>query len=223
MKQINNQKGFTLVEIAIVLVIIGLLLGGVLKGQELVTNAKVKNAISSMNGVTTAYNAYIDRYQRVPGDDGPIATLTGRGGQWATVSQVGNLNGALTITAAQTFTVAAAESVAFWQHVRAAGFVSGNPAAVGVAALLQNPFGGLTGVTAAGVTGMTGNAVCMSQVPGKAAIAIDSQLDDGSPNAVGGSVMATTGGAAGVNTAPGVAVVAGIYVETALYTVCRTL
>ena len=39
----NKQSGFTLVEIAIVLVIIGLLLGGVLKGQELINSAKVKN------------------------------------------------------------------------------------------------------------------------------------------------------------------------------------
>ena len=42
----NKQGGFTLVEIAIVLVIIGLLLGGVLKGQELINSAKVKNMAS---------------------------------------------------------------------------------------------------------------------------------------------------------------------------------
>ena len=40
----KQQSGFTLVEIAIVLVIIGLLLGGVLKGQELINSAKVKPA-----------------------------------------------------------------------------------------------------------------------------------------------------------------------------------
>jgi prepilin-type N-terminal cleavage/methylation domain-containing protein len=43
----SKQSGFTLVEIAIVLVIIGLLLGGVLKGQELINSAKVKNMIAS--------------------------------------------------------------------------------------------------------------------------------------------------------------------------------
>jgi prepilin-type N-terminal cleavage/methylation domain-containing protein len=45
------QSGFTLVEIAIVLVIIGLLLGGVLKGQELIENGRVKNAANDMNGI----------------------------------------------------------------------------------------------------------------------------------------------------------------------------
>ncbi|MCX7173912.1 MAG: prepilin-type N-terminal cleavage/methylation domain-containing protein, partial [Proteobacteria bacterium] len=43
MKISRKQSGFTLIEIAIVLVIIGLLLGGVLKGQELINSAKVKN------------------------------------------------------------------------------------------------------------------------------------------------------------------------------------
>lgn len=51
----NHQRGFTLIEIAIVLVIIGLLLGGVLKGQELVTSARVRNLISAQDGVKAAF------------------------------------------------------------------------------------------------------------------------------------------------------------------------
>ena len=49
------QKGFTLVEIAIVLVIIGLLLGGILKGQEMITQAKIKNAVADFSGISAAY------------------------------------------------------------------------------------------------------------------------------------------------------------------------
>ena len=49
-----KQKGFTLVEIAIVLVIIGLLLGGILKGQEMITQAKIKNIVNDFNGITAA-------------------------------------------------------------------------------------------------------------------------------------------------------------------------
>lgn len=216
----NKCSGFTLVESAIVLVIIGLLLGGVLKGQELVSNAKVKNALNDMDGVITAYNAYIDRYRRSPGDDGPLATLQARGGAWANINLEGNINGVLDIVAAQTFT-GAGENANFWQHLRAAGFIGGNPALAAAAALPRNAFGGLTGVSAAGVAGMTGNVVCMSEVPGKAAAAIDNQLDDGLPDAVGGSVMATTG-VAGANTPPGAAAAAP-YVETAVYTLCRKI
>src|SRR6267142_5199213 len=65
----SNQGGFTLVEIAIVLVIIGLLLGGILKGQEMITQARIKNAINDFNGVVTAITSYQDRYRALPGDD----------------------------------------------------------------------------------------------------------------------------------------------------------
>ena len=67
---VQNQKGFTLVEIAIVLVIIGLLLGGVLKGQELITNSKIKAVTSDLEGISAAYYAYQDRTGRIPGWDG---------------------------------------------------------------------------------------------------------------------------------------------------------
>ncbi len=69
----RNQTGFTLVEIAIVLVIIGLLLGGILKGQEMITQAKIKNAITDFSGISAAYFGYQDRYRATPGDD-PQAT-----------------------------------------------------------------------------------------------------------------------------------------------------
>ena len=66
MKKLDNQKGFTLVEIAIVLVIIGLLLGGVLKGQELIENAKVKSLSQEFDNVTAAYYAFNDRTATFP-------------------------------------------------------------------------------------------------------------------------------------------------------------
>ncbi|UQB43183.1 prepilin-type N-terminal cleavage/methylation domain-containing protein [Thiomicrospira microaerophila] len=58
----SNQKGFTLVEIAIVLVIIGLLLGGVLQGQTLIKNAKIKSAAGDVNGYQVALYGYQDRF-----------------------------------------------------------------------------------------------------------------------------------------------------------------
>ncbi len=85
-----KQKGFTLVEIAIVLVIIGLLLGGVLKGQELIRSAKIKGEASQIDGYKAGYFGYIDRYGYKPGDDPTQATrwtdMTNGGGN-------GDING----------------------------------------------------------------------------------------------------------------------------------
>ena len=61
-------RGVTLVEIAIVLVIIGLLLGGILKGQELINNARVRAIADRQAGLKVAWYAFLDRYQGLPGD-----------------------------------------------------------------------------------------------------------------------------------------------------------
>src|SRR4051794_8749881 len=73
----RKQHGFTLVEIAIVLVIIGLLLGGILKGQEMVTQARIKNSIADFSGISAAYYGYLDRYRAIPGDDGGASRWSG--------------------------------------------------------------------------------------------------------------------------------------------------
>ena len=56
-----TQRGFTLIEISIVLVIIGLLLGGVLKGQEMINDAKIRNIEQDMAGIAAAIYTYQDR------------------------------------------------------------------------------------------------------------------------------------------------------------------
>ena len=71
----TKQGGFTLVEIAIVLVIIGLLLGGILKGQELINNAKVRSVADRQNSLKAATFGFIDRYNFLPGDSRRAAQL----------------------------------------------------------------------------------------------------------------------------------------------------
>ncbi len=113
----QQQKGFTLVEIAIVLVIIGLLLGGILKGQELINSARVRNLADSTSGIQAAYFGFIDRYRRVPGDWDKTTANASIGG---TINSGGNNNGRLDNTASFV------EPNALWEHLSKAGFINGS-------------------------------------------------------------------------------------------------
>lgn len=68
MKTSNSQKGFTLVELAVVMIIIGLLIGGILKGQELINNAQVASTVTQIKGIDAAASTFKDMYNAVAGD-----------------------------------------------------------------------------------------------------------------------------------------------------------
>ena len=109
----KKSQGFTLVEIAIVLVIIGLLLGGILKGQEMITQAKIKNLIADFSGISAAYHGYQDRYRAIPGDDPNAGGATGR---WGAAATSGNGNG--TVAGTSNSGTAPDESRLWWDHLR---------------------------------------------------------------------------------------------------------
>jgi prepilin-type N-terminal cleavage/methylation domain-containing protein len=180
----KGQGGFTLVEIAIVLVIIGLLLGGILKGQEMITQAKIKNVIADISGVSAAMYGYQDRYRALAGDDKKANRWTG-----ATPGDGdGVIRGAYIAAATE-------ESMLFWDHLRRAGFISGGSGA-------ENPFNAINGKIgvqtsdgtapggptfiagvlsdgAATPTVFTSLLLCSANLPDKIAISVDAQMDDG--------------------------------------------
>jgi prepilin-type N-terminal cleavage/methylation domain-containing protein len=67
-KQWTGEKGFTLIELSIVLVIIGLLIGGILVGQDLIKAAEVRAQISQIEQYNTAVNTFRGKYGAIPGD-----------------------------------------------------------------------------------------------------------------------------------------------------------
>src|SRR5450759_4381382 len=117
----RNQSGFTLIEIAIVLVIIGLLLGGVLKGQELINSAKVKNLATDFRNIPLFIYGYQDKFKAIPGDDTAVATHVS--GVVATTPNLKQGNGV--IDGLWDSLTKTDESYLFWQHVRLAGLAPG--------------------------------------------------------------------------------------------------
>jgi prepilin-type N-terminal cleavage/methylation domain-containing protein len=133
----RKQAGFTLVEIAIVLVVIGLLLGGILKGQQLINSARVRNLADQNSGVQAAYYGFVDRFRNLPGDMLCTAAVANVGAAVSpdncTTDVGGDANGRIDTVP---------EAGAVWAHLSAAGFLTGT----------------YTGITADGPTYRTGVA-----------------------------------------------------------------
>ena len=196
-KIMKNQSGFTLVEIAIVLVIIGLLLGGVMKGQELINSAKVKNLAQDFKQVPIFIYGYQDKYKALPGDDKSVDGLaTGRfgtTGTHCTPTGAKCTTGNAVIDGAYNATTVTDESYVFWQHVRLAGLATGSTTTGDSTYPPTNVDGGRVGVqSAAPITTMSGSYfVCSEGIQGKFAKQLDTMMDDG--NTATGSMRVAAG------------------------------
>jgi prepilin-type N-terminal cleavage/methylation domain-containing protein len=197
-KMKRQLSGFTLIEVSIVLVILGLLLGGLLKGQELITNAKLKNLAMDFRNVSKIVYAYQDKYRALPGDDAGAARHLGTGstvvsGAPGTVGN-GVLDGNWWDEAGLLQT---SETVAFWEHVRRAKLVQGSLSIANDVDLPSNADGGRIGIESgapakAYIAGMSGKfVVCSANILGKYAKHLDATMDDGNPFT--GAVRATQG------------------------------
>lgn len=190
----SREQGFTLVEIAIVLVIIGLLIGGVLKGQEMITNAKVSKVENDYKGITAAILAYQDRYGVLPGDDPSASTRFP--GTWSAADN-GNGNGVVGPAgagAAWNSTVNTTENRLIWKHLRGAGFLKG-PVDATTAAYQQpaHAFGGLIGFEQS-LYNLSGHVIVFGGLPGNVVQILEARGDDGNPStgSVQGNAAATT-------------------------------
>ena len=172
----RKLRGFTLVELAIVLVIISLLMGGILKGQELINSAKAKGMANEFRGVAAAYYGYQDRFRAVPGDDGAADSHVK-----GTLATNGTRNGR--IEGNWYSDSVADESYLFWQHVRLANLLTGNSDTGTAAYLPVNADGGRLGISSASPISdkaYSGNFfVCAANLSARLARQIDILLDDG--------------------------------------------
>jgi hypothetical protein len=157
---------------------VGLLIGGVLKGQEMITNAKLKRIESDNAGIAAAMFSYQDRYLQLPGDDDSAGTrfsLYTDGVTDPTPAEInGNSDGSID---GKWVGLANEESANIWKHLRASGLVPGGgdddtqP---------TNAYGGNIGVRDGGLL-ISGHVTIFGSIEGPIARILEGRLDDGLP------------------------------------------
>ncbi len=176
-------RGFTLVEVSLVLVIVSLMLASTVKAAEWVDVSKLRSLVEEFRETPMLVESYRSAFHQLPGDDPradraagiPVAPVTAGNGR---------IDGGWN---SEDFRD---ESVLLWLHLRAAGIAAG-PTEFGSDStrnefLPRNPFGGRIGIQGGGdvpVAGLTGPQLfCSAEVPAHSAARLDAQLDDGLPN-----------------------------------------
>lgn len=134
MQTLKTQSGFSLVELSIVLVILGLLTGGILGGQALIRAAELRAVPTEYARYNAALQAFRDKYFAYPGDMGNATRFWGRmngNADCVTTSSAavsaagacdGNADGGVFPAAAAG---QASEQTQFWRHMALAGLIEG--------------------------------------------------------------------------------------------------
>lgn len=202
-----NQAGFTLIELSIVLVIIGLIAGGVLVGQDLIKAAEIRSQVDQIESYDAAVNTFRGKYNGIPGDMNGTNfgfEVTGRG----TTTGLGDGNGLIQTSASTATNLAAyaGEPSVFFEHLSQASLIKEaiNQAGYAAAAItisdttmpsaklgrgnrfFVTSLNGLNYYVIAGISGATTaagayNAVADAMSPNEA-FQIDTKMDDGVPN-----------------------------------------
>lgn len=219
----TNQQGFTLIELSIVLVIIGLIVGGVLVGQDLIKGAEIRALISQIEKYDAAANTFRGKYNGIPGDilnqDNFFTAVTGES---SSVAGLGNGDGAVQSTddgtsSCGTFNCVSGEATMFWSQLSQAGLInesitSTNPTAVttvvsnsivpaakgGSGSISVNANGSANFYVIAAISGTAVGGVpptINDALEQIEAFQIDTKMDDGIPGV--GRVLSTTSNIAG--------------------------
>lgn len=174
----RGTKGFTLVEIALVLVIIGLIIGLIFKGGALITSTKYKRLKMDWDSILTAVYTYQDKYYALPGDDQNALT------NWDDTTGIvaGDGDGYLDPSGAVTLcdgNAPSGEQCQAWWHMRNAGLIPGSESQAPT-----HPFGSYMAIAGTTGVGLGGSpswswAVCHANLQNEIAKWLDDRYDDG--------------------------------------------
>lgn len=175
----STQSGFTLVELAMVLAIVGLLIGGVLKGHEMIANTKLKRIESDQADIMTAMFTYQDRYLQFPGDDSRASSRFSLYTDGVNDPIPADINGSGDgVIDGDWVATPNTETANFWKHLRASGLIAGGgdddtqP---------TNAYGGTIGMRDGSLL-ISGHTVIFGLLDGSVIQAIENRLDDGMPD-----------------------------------------
>lgn len=130
----HPQRGFSLVELAIVLVIIGLIVGGILTGQDLIRASELNSVVADANKYKTAINTFRIKYNGLPGDlknaesywGTQHATAATCSSTASTTTATCNGDGDGRISYSISYSPRSAETFRLWQHLANAGLIPGS-------------------------------------------------------------------------------------------------
>ncbi len=189
--------GFTLIEMAVVLIIATLLMGATLKGHQLINMAKVKQLEADFNNIPMMIYGYQDKYKAIPGDDKNAANRF----SGITAATVQNGDGEGLIAGKWFYFNPTTDSSLVWQHLRLAGLMSGETNLLSSGYMPQNSLGKSIDIQSGSdygsppIVDLLGQplhgtyTICSRGIPGELVMSLDARLDDGNPGM--GKMLAT--------------------------------
>jgi type II secretory pathway pseudopilin PulG len=187
--QVNSQRGFTLLEIVIFVLIVGFLVAGALKGQEMITSARVKRLAGQLDEIRAATLGFQDRYKALPGDYSDAVTNLNCGSP----CPFGNGDSRIRANETPLNGSEVHEDLLAWTHLASSGLLKGDyrmNAGDSVAMPVNsptNPFGAYMQIAFDGQYGVANggtlrhNLKSGPQITVQVLMELDRKVDDGKP------------------------------------------